>query len=137
LNNRPLRVTVSGSFNQFIKEVAEAVESFKAMRVEVLSPREPYIAESVDGFLFVESDPTRSIQATQNNHMRSIARSDFLWLVNPGGYVGLSASMEIGFAVAVGTPIMTLTEPLDLTLRYYVEVVPSMKSAVEMAARSA
>jgi hypothetical protein len=51
-------------------------------------------------------------------------------LVCPDGYVGQSASMEVGFAAAVGVPIFASQAPSDLTLRQYVGIVPSLAAAV-------
>src|SRR5207245_10948070 len=50
----------------------------------------------------------------------------------PDGYVGQSASMEIGFAVAAGVPIFTTRAPDDLTLRQYVRTVPTLSHALHM-----
>jgi len=46
--------------------------------------------------------------------------------VAPDGYVGQSASMEIGFAAAHGIPIFSTDEVFDLTLREYVHRVDNI-----------
>jgi hypothetical protein len=81
-------------------------------------------------FLFVASDRLRSIHAVQSRHLASIRVADFVWLVDPEGYVGQSASMELGFAVACGTPILTASTPNDLTLRQYVRTVSDLQECI-------
>ncbi len=78
----------------------------------------------------------RSVRLVQDRHLESILAADFVWLVAPDGYVGQSASMEVGFAVANAVPIFCLREPSDLTLRQYVHRVPCLREAI-LYARSA
>jgi len=125
-----VKVTVSGSFHRFMKEVTEDVEEFKGLGMTVMSPKEPYVVGEMGDFIFVASDLVKSIHLVQNRHLDSITASNFLWLVNPGGYVGLSAAMEIGYAVAFQVPVFTLFEPKDMTLKQYVTVVGSLKEAI-------
>ena len=58
--------------------------------------------------------------------MECVKAASFLWLVTPDGYVGQSASMEIGVAVSAGTPIYSQQIPSDVTLRQYVSTVASV-----------
>jgi len=85
-------------------------------------------------FLFVASDPVRSVRLVQDRHLESIRAANFLWLVCPDGYVGQSASMEIGFAAGAGVPIFATRPPADLTLREYVSIVPTLPEAVRVVA---
>src|SRR5437879_6333242 len=102
--------------------------------VRVLSPADPTVVEARGEFLFVASDHVRSVRLVEDRHLESIRASNFLWLVAPDGYVGQSASMELGFAVANDIPIFATTRPSDLTLRQYVRIVPNLRFAVESAA---
>lgn len=125
-----LWATVSGSFHRFMPEVGMAVGQLRALGLEVLSPAHPIIVAADGDFLYVASDLVRSIRRVQDRHNTCIQRSDLLWLVNPGGYVGLSASLEIGVALASGVPVYTLTKPKDVTLAQYVQVVNAPAQAV-------
>jgi hypothetical protein len=84
--------------------------------------------------LFVASDRVRSVRLVQDRHLESIRAADFLWLVCPDGYVGQSASMEVGFAAALGVPIFSTHAPSDLTLRQYVNAVPTLAEALRVVA---
>lgn len=117
---RPAFVAVSGSFRRHLPAIEQAVETLRDLGVVVLSPADPRVAGSFGDFLFVRSDIRRSIKGVQNRHLEAIGRSDFLWLVCPDGYVGQSAAMEIGFAVAAHVPVYSDGVPTDWTLRQYV-----------------
>src|ERR1700731_515419 len=100
-----LTATVSGSFNRHMDAIPSAVHELPSLSVRVLSPADPRIVAFQGEFLFVASDPVRSVRLVQDRHFESIRAADFLWLVCPDGYVGQSASMEIGYAAAVGVPM--------------------------------
>lgn len=125
-----IRVAVSGSFHRHMSAIASAVEELTARGAQVLSPADPRVVDQHDEFLFVASDRLRSVRLVQDRHLEAIRSADFLWLVSPDGYVGQSASMELGFAAAVGIPIIGLRAPNDLTLRQYVTLVPTLPDAL-------
>ncbi len=131
-----LTAAVSGSFHRHMGAITAAVHELAALSVHVLSPADPRIVAQQGEFLFVASDPVRSVRLVQDRHLESIRAANFLWLVCPDGYVGQSASMEVGFAAAVGVPIFATHAPSDLTLRQYVKIVPSLTAAVRMSAAS-
>jgi hypothetical protein len=127
-----LNATVSGSFHRHMDAITSAVHELATLSVRVLSPADPRIVAFQGEFLFVASDPIRSVRLVQDRHLESIRAANLLWLVCPDGYVGQSASMEIGYAVREGVPIFSTHAPADLTLRQYVKVVPSLAAAVKM-----
>jgi hypothetical protein len=131
-----LTATVSGSFHRHMEAITAAVHELAALGVRVLSPADPRIVGFQGEFLFVASDPIRSVRLVQDRHLESIRASAFLWLVCPDGYVGQSASMEIGYAVREGVPIFATAPPTDLTLRQYVKIVPSLAEAAKILAVS-
>lgn len=112
--------------------ITRAVHELASLSVHVLSPADPRVVAFQGEFLFVASDPIRSVRLVQDRHLDSIRASSFLWLVCPDGYVGQSASMEIGYAAACGIPIFATHAPSDLTLRQYVRVVPSIAEVVKI-----
>ena len=125
-----LTATVSGSFHRHMEAITKAVNELASLSVRVLSPADPRIVAFQGEFLFVASDPVRSVRLVQDRHLESIRAADFLWLVCPDGYVGQSASMEIGYAAAVGVPMFATRAPVDLTLRQYVRIVPTLAAAL-------
>lgn len=131
-----LNATVSGSFHRHMGAITDAVNELAELSVRVLSPADPRIVAQQGEFLFVASDPVRSVRLVQDRHLECIRAADFVWLVCPDGYVGQSASMELGFAAAAGVPILAAQAPTDLTLRQYVKTVPSLAAALRMIAAS-
>src|ERR1700730_11678180 len=126
-----LRVTVSGSFHRHMHAISLAVQELTDLGAKVLSPADPRVVDSLGEFLFVASDRVRSVRLVQDRHVQAISASNFLWLVAPDGYVGQSASMELGFAVARDIPVLGTAVPSDLTLRQYVKSVESVGLAVQ------
>jgi nucleoside 2-deoxyribosyltransferase len=124
---------VSGSFHRHMSDVAGVVQALTDLGVHVISPADPRVVAAHGDFLFVASDRSRAIRLVQDRHLEAIRASDFLWLVCPDGYVGQSASMELGYAVSNGVPVYASALPSDLTLRHYVTKVPSLRAAVEAA----
>ena len=125
-----LTATVSGSFHRHMDAISAAVRDLGNLSVRVLSPADPRVVAHQGEFLFVASDRHRSVRLVQDRHVDAISASDFLWLVCPDGYVGLSGAMEIGAAKLGGVPIFATRAPADLTLREYVTVVPGLSEAV-------
>src|SRR5262249_20216060 len=101
-----LKATVSGSFHRHMQAIVNTVNELSAREVRVLSPADPRVVDHSGEFLFVASDRVRSIRMVQDRHLQCIRASNFLWLVAPDGYVGQSASLELGFAYANGIPIL-------------------------------
>ena len=127
-----LKATVSGSFHRHMSKIYESVGTLNDAGVEVLSPADPRIVDHHGEFLFVASDRLRSIRLVQDRHFACISASDFLLLVAPDGYVGSSAAMEIGAAVAAGVKIFCESEVSDLTLKHYVRKVIDIEDCVKI-----
>ncbi|MGH6897349.1 MAG: hypothetical protein ACREJ5_12525 [Geminicoccaceae bacterium] len=128
-----LTATVSGSFHRHMTAIYTAVGELTAKGVKVLSPSDPRVVDHLGEFLFVASDRLRSVRLVQDRHLHCIAASSFLWLVTPDGYVGPSASLEIGFATAARVPVFSDTLPSDVTIREYVTKVAHLDACVQAA----
>jgi len=133
-SERWLSAAVSGSFHRHMEAITSAVHELASRCVRVLSPADPRVVAQQGEFLFVASDRVRSVRLVQDRHLESVRAADFLWLVCPDGYVGQSASMEVGFAAAVGVPIFSTRAPSDLTLRQYVTTIPTLAESLRMVA---
>jgi len=129
MNSTAPHVTVSGSFRRAMADVQQAVRDLIDAGALVLSPADPRIVDQFGDFVFVASDIVRHLRVVQARHLAAIAASDFLWLIAPDGYIGQSAAMEIGFAVANGVPVYSNEVPSDLTLRQWVNTVSGVREA--------
>jgi hypothetical protein len=125
-----MKVTVSGSFRRHMAAIYDAVNELVDLGVDVLSPADPRVVDQIGEFVFVASDRVRSIKMVEDRHLECILASDFLWLVTPDGYVGQSASMELGYAIARLVPIFSADLPADGTLQKYVNHVRGIAAAM-------
>jgi hypothetical protein len=125
-----LTATVSGSFHRHMPAVYAAVGELRSLNIDVLSPADPRVVDSIGEFLFVASDRLRSIKLVQDRHFEAIRASDFLWVVCPDGYTGASTCAEIGCAYASRVPVFSDRLPLDITLQHYVKKARSIKDVV-------
>lgn len=95
---------VSGSFNRFLPQIREAITSLSELGITVLSPKSWTPVSKVNGFVILEKDKGSPAHIEQN-HLSAIKRSDFLYVVNPGCYIGQSVALEIGYALSNRIPI--------------------------------
>jgi len=80
----------------------------------VLSPEKSTPLDHAAEFVMLASDPPNlSIQDIEDAHLAYQQNADFVYLVNPGGYIGLSAAYEIGVAKGCGKPVFALEQPAD------------------------
>jgi NTP pyrophosphatase (non-canonical NTP hydrolase) len=71
----------------------------------------------------MRGEESQTPETLERQHLDAVDRADFVWLHAPDGYVGLSASLEIGYATAVGTPIFSVVAPVDPVLKTMVRIV--------------
>jgi len=117
-----MKCVISGSFRKFYNEIVATAEIFQKQGVEVLSPKISVIRNAGGEFVLLESDATDDIKTLEQAHLDAIKNADFLYLYNPGGYVGVSASLEIGWAIANNKKVFSLEKPADQILGEFVQV---------------
>jgi len=82
----------------------------------LLSPESISFTSDENGFVKTDKEAKQSIFEIENKHLNAISQSDFVVLHAPDGYVGSSASLEIGFAYALGIPVLADEMPQDATI---------------------
>jgi len=103
---------VSGSFNRFLPQIQETIGELSKLGIKVLSPKVSKPVSQTGGFVMLEKD-TGTPRAIETKHLQAIAKSDFLYVVNPGGYIGNSVALEIGYALSKGVPVYSSERPKD------------------------
>jgi len=116
-----IRVTVSGSFNRHWKAVKDAIDTFRAANFEVLSPQGEEPESTKNGFVYLKGEKGKA-EDIERRHLGAIARSDALYVVTSGGYVGPSVALEIGYALAVGVPVWSSERLAEVPHRDLVQV---------------
>lgn len=111
-----LNAVICGSFRRDPGLLRSEFRELEGAGCTVLSPRDLDFIAEIDGFVFGQGDVGRSTAEIEQTHLRSMEEADFVWLHCPGGYVGTSATMELGFAQALGLRVFGKELPEDVTL---------------------
>ena len=119
------RAVLSGTFRKDLPGLRQAFEELRDLGCDILSPKRVDVAREEDGFIYMVGEETSTPRVIESRHLEAIEQADFLWLHVPGGYVGLSASLEIGFAKASAIPVFAKELPADPVIADFVHVVSS------------
>lgn len=109
---RVCQFTISGSFNKYLYDIAKIFKELarrvpNGTRFFLLSPKS-FEIEADDPFLRLRGDVGTTLAEIECNHLRAIANSDFLFVVNPKDYIGNATALEMGYAIASEIPIFVL-----------------------------
>ncbi len=114
------KITLIGSFRRDPVGLKKLYEKLSA-EYTVLSPKSIDWDNPGEDFVIVNSDKSKTIHEIESRHLDAIRRSDFVVLFAPNGYVGVSGALEIGFAHALGIPVLSTESIRDQTLRTMVD----------------
>lgn len=121
-----ISATISGSFNKHLDQIQKKTLEFQREGIEVLSPKLSRSISCEDNFVRLETDEGTP-KEIEFKHLEAISRSDFLYVVNPRGYIGKSVTLEIGYALSRNIPIFSLEKPEDNVLSFFVKPEKSIK----------
>jgi len=125
LHVRNFTCTISGSFRRSLSAIESKLAEFRRAGFTILSPRNTRSVGEVTGFVLLEGD-TGSPKDIEQGHLNAIRRSDCLYVVNPGGYIGPSATLEVGYALSLGVPVFCLTSPSEPVIGMFVKIEPDV-----------
>lgn len=140
---KQLHTAVAGSF-KFKPEIDRLHQEFADFNVTVLEPTQgwlflPAIHHSANRESFRPLPQERhmpGIKSIENRFLAAIKKSDFLYLFNPGQYIGVSAAFEVGYGLAEGKPVFA-AEPISLeNVDYDIERHAYLTNAVTVATSS-
>jgi SAM-dependent methyltransferase len=129
------KAVVSGSFHRAGAGLEDILWELSAAGVRVLSPISSVWVKEVDGFVMSADQVDLLPLDVELAHLGAITQSDFVWLHAPGGYVGLSGAMEIGYAYKAGIRVYASEELEDRALGAFVEVVGGIEDAISETRR--
>jgi nucleoside triphosphatase len=105
-NMNGFRCVIHGSFSKHFDEIKRARDIFVAAGIDVLAPKADELVDETDGFALFEDerdqDP-RLIELLYLHSLKQLGPNGFSFFVNPGGYIGKSASYELGIAQLTNT----------------------------------
>ena len=128
---RGAEIVISGTYRKDNEGLKNDYEEFRDLGCEILSPTSVHVVSEADGFVFMEGETSASPQDIEVNHLNAIQHAQFMWLHAPGGYVGLSAALEVGFAHAIGIPIYSRAPVSDPIISTFVSRVASPADIVK------
>lgn len=111
---KKFRCVLHGSFRKHFGEIVRVKRIFEAAGVEVLAPREEEIVAEQGGFVKFageEAADPRLVEVLYLHHLKRLGEDGFSYFVDPEGYIGKSASYELGIAQVANVPCFFL-EPL-------------------------
>ncbi|MCK5127308.1 MAG: hypothetical protein KAR42_13720 [candidate division Zixibacteria bacterium] len=121
-NKNSLNCTICGSFNRYLSEIEHKIKEIKALGITVLSPKNTNALSTDGGFVRLQGD-CNSNKEIEVLHLQAIERSDFIYIVNPHGYLGNSTIFEIGYAISRGIPVYSSDLPTEWILAQFVQQI--------------
>ena len=95
--------------------VRETVTKLKELGLDPLFPNLEYSDENTDKANTLEEKKRLAME-----HYRAIDEADVVYLITPGGYMGTSCKLELGYAISAKKPIYFSEPTNDLALDCYV-----------------
>lgn len=95
------RCVLHGSFRKHFEEIKKVHQLFTENGIEVLAPAMSEIKAMEGGFAILASDTEkdqRMIELLYLHNLKRLGENGFSYFVNPEGYIGKSASYELGIA---------------------------------------
>jgi len=118
------RSLIIGSFRKHYDQMTEVIRLFHANGIEVLSPKEAQILNPHDEFVVFDYDAEDlDDKGLQDLVLQKMHNSHFVYLVNPGGYIGLSAAFEVGYCAAHGLDVYAMEPSNEVCIKYVKDIV--------------
>jgi len=117
--SKKLSVVVSSSFRKHFEGISRVVKEFEKVDIQVLSPKPSKIINPKHEFVILETDDTDDPKTLEQRRLDAIEKADALYIYNLDGYIGASATLELGWAIALGKPIYSKEESKDFTLKLF------------------
>ncbi|KKR07371.1 MAG: MazG nucleotide pyrophosphohydrolase [Candidatus Peregrinibacteria bacterium GW2011_GWC2_39_14] len=118
-NKNKHQCLIIGSFRKHYSQIVETINFFHANNIEVLSPKISTILNPEDEFVIFDYDPRDAdIRQIEDKVLEKMHNTDFVYIVNPDGYIGQSTSFEIGYCHGKNLKIFAMEDSSELCSRY-------------------
>ncbi|HPL95266.1 MAG TPA: nucleoside 2-deoxyribosyltransferase [bacterium] len=123
-------VVLCGS-RRFKLEMREFGKKLKELGVVVF---EPYLHSGQDEWQKLSNDYKKFVAlGLTHDHFYKIKMADVVFVFNKDGYVGVSTTLELGYAVGAGKPIYALSADEELCRHVlFREIIQSPEELVKM-----
>lgn len=102
-----IKCVIHGSFRKHFAEIQKAHELFTEAGFDVLAPKFSEIIDMKEGFALLEGEENKDPRLIELEYLQKLYKlgeRGFSYFVNPNGYIGKSASYELGVAQAANIP---------------------------------
>jgi hypothetical protein len=111
-------ISAIGSFRKHNQEIQHVCSLLRAIGAFVNSPQGSEVIEpGVDFVRFQTDSESSSDAAIQSLALHRILRSDLVYAVLPGGYIGRTTCYEVGRVLQSRRPIYFSERPLDFPIQ--------------------
>lgn len=112
-----MNITIIGSFRKFYNDICNLIDDFEGVGINVLSPKKSFIIKELNGFVLLQSDNKNAKPyQLQQKVLENVMKSDFIYVWNPSGYIGISTAYEIGHILEMGKTIYFKEKVKDLPI---------------------
>lgn len=127
----PIRTVICGSYHKDPAELSRLYRELVRAGCQVLSPFRPDFIDHNAAFVANPADHFLEPAELERRHLAALANADCVWLHAPNGYLGVSGSFELGFAVALRKKIFAQQATNEPTFNPFITLYPSVFSALE------
>lgn len=129
-----IRVTIGGSYRKHLEDILCARRVFAGDGAQVLRPASDQVIDDEGSIVRLAGDPSDA-ESVERAQLDAIRRSHLFYVVNPGGYVGSSAMLEVGFAAALGVPVVFSEKPFEAAASARARAIGSPRRALACVLR--
>ena len=126
----PVGCVISGTYRKDPEGLKLNFQELRDFGCKVLSPTNVSPVHEDDGFVYMQGEESELPEIIEMRHLNAIQQAHFVWLHAPDGYVGPTASLEVGFARASGVPVFCKNRVNDQILRAFIHGVRSTTEAL-------
>lgn len=109
-------VVISGSFRKHLKEITVLKKQLADANITIVSPRFTEPKNPGEEFVVFTGEEGLEPLELERYHLTAISQADALVVCDPGGYVGASALIELGYANALGKKVIFTEKPEEFML---------------------
>lgn len=125
-----IKAVISGSYHRDVEGFCRLFKELETCGVRILSPLSLQFNDTTKRVVRTDTDENLGIDILETLHLRAIREADILFIHAPNGYIGVSTSFEIGYALAKGVPVFSTHELQDEMLRCQIKCINSVFNAL-------
>lgn len=112
-----VKAVISGSYHRDSEGLRRLFVELETCGVRVLAPLSLDLDDASEAVVKQRHDGDMDVGLLEQLHLRAIREADILFVHAPGGYVGVSTSFEIGYAVSRDIPVVSIESIADEMLQ--------------------